>query len=333
MTTVGTYLGLADILKRKDPNDKIAAIIEQMDKLNPILEDAITVEGNLTHGHRTTIRSGLPSATWRRFYEGVQPTKSATVQVDDTCGNLEAYSEVDKGLADMSTDVPAFRMSEAAAHMEGMAQTMATTLFYGNTNTDPEQFLGLAPRFSSLSAGNGGQIVDGGAAGGQTDCTSIWFVTWGERTCHLIYPKGTTGGFKYRDLGEDTKVNSDGSMYQVYRSHFQHTVGLSVRDWRYIARVANLDTSAIATFNTGSDTSPKIIDKMTDAYYKLYKTNGGKLAIYCNRTVAAALHKMAANKTNMALNLTEYAGKPVTTFLGHPIRVCDAITSTESVVS
>lgn len=331
MATVGTYLGLADIYKRTDPNNQIAQIIEQMDKLNPILEDATVVEGNLTHGHRTTIRSGLPTATWRRFYEGVQPTKSATVQVDDTCGNLEAYSEVDKGLADMSTDVAAFRMSEASAHMEGMAQTMATTLFYGNTNTDPEQFLGIAPRFSLTTAGNGTQIVSAGGSG--ADNTSIYFVTWGEQTCHLIYPKGSTGGFKYRDLGEDTKVNSDGSMYQVYRAHFQHTVGLSVRDWRYMARVANIDISDLATFNTGSDTSAKLIDKMTDAYYKLYKTGNGKLVIYCNRTVAGALHKMAANKANMALNLTEYAGKPVTTFLGYPIRVCDAITNAEAAVS
>jgi hypothetical protein len=331
MSTVGTYLGLADILKRTDPNDKIATIIEQMNKLNPILQDAIAVEGNLTHGHMTTIRTGLPSATWRRFYEGVQPTKSATRQVTDTCGNLEAYSEVDKGLADMSTDVAAFRMSEATAHMEGMNQTMATTLFYGNTNTDPEQFLGLAPRFSLTSAGNGDQIVAGGGSG--DDNMSIWIVTWSERTCHLIYPKGSKAGLMYEDLGRDTKVNSDGSMYEVYRSHFKWTVGLSVRDWRFISRIANIDESALATYNTGSDTSPKLIDLLVEGLGKLYNTDAGNTVIYCNRTIATALNKMAMNKTNVNLTIDTFGGKPVTKFWGYPIRVCDALHATEATVS
>ena len=41
----------------------------------------------------------LPSGTWRRFNEGVAPTKSTAVQITDSCGMLETYSEIDKALA------------------------------------------------------------------------------------------------------------------------------------------------------------------------------------------------------------------------------------------
>ena len=43
-------------------------------------------EGNLPTGHRTTIRTGLPESAWRLLNYGVQPSKSVTAQVTDTCG-------------------------------------------------------------------------------------------------------------------------------------------------------------------------------------------------------------------------------------------------------
>ena len=60
-----TALTLADWGKRVDPNGKVDKIIELLNQTNPILQDMPFVEGNLPTGHRTTIRSGLPSATWR----------------------------------------------------------------------------------------------------------------------------------------------------------------------------------------------------------------------------------------------------------------------------
>lgn len=58
-----TALTLADWGKRVDPNGKVDKIIELLGQTNPILQDMPFVEGNLPTGHRTTIRSGLPSAT------------------------------------------------------------------------------------------------------------------------------------------------------------------------------------------------------------------------------------------------------------------------------
>jgi len=101
LSTIGTNVTYLDIASRLDPNDKVAKIIEMLATQNEILKDAVTVEGNLPIGHKTTIRTGLPSVTWRLLNYGVQPSKSTTAQVIDTCGMLEAYAEVDKALADL----------------------------------------------------------------------------------------------------------------------------------------------------------------------------------------------------------------------------------------
>lgn len=157
-----TALTLADWGKRIDPNGKVDKIIELLSQTNPILQDMPFVEGNLPTGHRTTVRTGLPSATWRLLNYGVKQSKSTTVQVTDSCGMLETYSEVDKSLADLNGNTAEFRLSEDRAFIEAMNQQMAQTLFYGDTSVNPQQFMGLSSRYSSLSAGNAQNIIDGG---------------------------------------------------------------------------------------------------------------------------------------------------------------------------
>ena len=79
---------LADVAKATDPDGKIATIVEILNETNEMLDDMVWVEGNLPTGHRTTVRAGLPSPTWRKLYGGVQPTKATNVQVTDTTGML-----------------------------------------------------------------------------------------------------------------------------------------------------------------------------------------------------------------------------------------------------
>lgn len=331
MATVGaSYLNLADLRRQQNRNDEIADIIEIMGKRNDMLADGPTVECNEGNSHLTTIRSGLPTPTWRRLYEGVQPTKGTTVQVTDATGYMEDWSEVDAKLVDKAKNPQKFRMNEAKAHIQGIAHEFASTVIYGNTATEPEKFDGLATRYSDTQAANGNQIID--AAGSGSDNTSIWFVTWGEQTCHFLYPEGSDLGIKRQDKGMQTKEKSDGSLYDVYREKFQQDVGLSVRDWRQIVRIANIDVGDLtADAATGAD----LIDLMVDAYYQLDNPGAGEgnVVIYASRTIAKFLHKQAMNANNVRLSLEQYEGRPTTMFLGHPIRRQDAILETEAEVS
>jgi len=320
---------LADVAKRQDPDGKIDTIVELLTETNECLSDMTFMEGNLQTGHRTTIRSGLPGSTWRKLNYGVQPSKSTTVQVTDTAGMLEAYAEVDKALADLNGNTASFRMSEDRAFLESMNQTMATTLFYGDTGTDPEKFMGLAPRFSSTTAESGDNIIVGGGSG--SDNTSIWLVVWGPNTCHGIYPKGSQAGLKHQDLGEVTLEDASSGKYQGYRTHYKWDIGLSLRDWRYVVRIPNIDVSNLT--KDGSGSSADLVDLMVQAIEKVPNLGLGRATFYGNRTVSSILRRQITNSNNVRIAMDEVAGKKVMTFDGIPFRRNDAILNTEATVS
>lgn len=325
---------LLDVSKRLDPNGKIDTIVEMLSMTNEIHDDATWIEGNLPTGHRTTIRTGLPTPTWRKLYGGVQPTKSTTVQVTDNCGMLEAYAEIDKALADLNGNTAAFRLSEDRAFIEGMNKEWADTLFYGNEGTEPEAFTGFAPRFNVKSgAQNGDNIILADASASGSDQTSIWLVCWGPQTVHCIYPKGSKAGLQMEDKGQITVENVDGSngRAEMYRTHYRWDCGLSVRDWRYIVRIANVDTSALVkNAATGSD----LIDVMAQALELVPSLSMGRPVFYCNRTVKSFLRRQIANKiANSTLAMDTVAGKHVLTLDGIPVKRCDSILNTEAVIS
>ena len=64
-TLTSTNPTLLDLARRQDPDGSIAAIAEVLDETNEMLPEMTWVEGNLTTGHRATIRTGIPLPTWR----------------------------------------------------------------------------------------------------------------------------------------------------------------------------------------------------------------------------------------------------------------------------
>lgn len=326
-TLATTHPTLLDITKRLNPKGEIDTIAELLAQQNEMLSDMVWIEANGTTGHRTTIRSGLPEPTWRKLNYGVQPTKSTTVQVTDSMGMLEAYAEVDKSLADLNGNTAAFRMSEDMAHIEGMNQEFTSTLLYGNEGTQPEAFTGLSPRFNDQSAANGGNIITDAATPDSTDNSSIWLVVWGANTVHGIYPKGSVGGLKRQDLGEQTLFDAAGGKYQGYRTHYKWDCGLTVRDWRYVVRI-NFDLENVIAAGT---TGPVLADLMAKALRRIPNLNMGRPAFYASRSTLEMMDLQAMNKSNQAFKTIEDGqGKFITTFRGIPVRRCDAILETES---
>lgn len=329
MATLGnSFIDLIDIYKLQDGQGQFNPVIEMLMEMNPILEDAIAVECNKGTTHLHTVRTGLPSVTWGKLYAGIPNSKGRTAQVEDTTGFVEGLSTVDKRLLDLSTNEGAVRLSEAQAYLEAMSNEVGSKVFYGDTASDPEEFMGLAPRFNDLSAANGGQIIDAGGTG--SDNTSIWFVTWGDNQCNLIYPKGTQAGVQREDMGEQRVTDGASNAYYAKEEKFTWHVGLAVKDWRYVSRVANIDVSDMAAGSVA------LYDFMRKAYYKLQnrRVAGGKMAIYCNRDVLEALDALATNAgasdSFIRLRTTEIEGKEVTTYRGIPIRESDAVLNTEA---
>lgn len=320
---------LADLANRMDPNGKIdPQIVEILTQSNEVLDDMSFIEANGTTDHKTTIRSGLPAGTWRKLNYGVMPEKSKTVQVKDSMGMLESFAEVDKALAELNGNSAAWRLSEDYAFIEGMNKTMASTLFYGDTDTDPEKFMGLAPRYDSTAAANGSNIIKAGGSG--ADNTSVWLVVWGPNTVHGIYPKGSQAGLKSEDLGEDVLTDAAGGRYRGLRTHYRWDMGLTLRDWRYVVRIANIDVSDL-TKNAASGAD--LIDLMIQALEIIPNLGMGRPVFYCSRTVRSFLRRQILNKSNVNLTFDDVAGKKVVMFDGVPVRKTDALLETEAAIA
>ncbi len=334
MPAVGdNNLTILDIQSRLNPDSTPAIIIEQLAEKNEILQDMVVRECNSGQNHVSTIRSGQPSGTWRMLNSGVPKDKSHTKQVTDSTGLLESYSEVDKELVNLSKNPQWVRASEDAAFSESFNQTMADTLFYGNTNTDPKQFMGLAPRFTTpglTKTTSGYNMIDGGGTTADEQ-TSMWLVVWGDNTVHGLYPEGAdqSAGFNMQDLGEHTLVDGDGNYYQGYRSHYQWKLGFTVRDWRYVVRIPNIEVADLIS-TTGA---ANLVRLMIRAEERVEDMSSGRAAWYCNRSVRTYLRTQILEKTNVNLTFDNVGGKKVLQMNGIPVRANDALVNTEAVIT
>lgn len=331
-------LTLLDWARRVDPDGKVAAVAETLNRYNEILDDVTFVEGNLPTGHKVTVRASLPTPTWRLLNQGVVRTKSTTNQITETCGMLEAYSEVDKDLASLNGNTSDFRYTEDLAHIEAMNQEFSSVFINGDTSVDPEKFVGLAPRYyATTGATTSTNVISAGGSG--SDNTSMWLVGWAPSTITGIFPKGSKAGLSVEDLGLQTVYDADLKPFQAYRTHFQWKCGIAVRDWRYVVRICNLDISDLETSGDASDTSSNLLKFMSQAIDKLPPNGTIKPVFYCNNRVRAMIRVKLFNKSNTYITLDNWQSpisgmnRPTLAFQGIPIRRIDEITVTEAVIS
>lgn len=330
MATLGaTKLTLTDWAKRVDPDGRTAAIAELLSQSNDVLTEMQWKEGNLPTGHRVTVRTGLPTVYWRLLNKGTPSSKSTTAQVDEQAGNLEARCEIDTDLVMLNGNTPEFRMSEASAFIEAMNQEMAQTLFYGNSSVSPEEFTGLAVRYSSLSAANASNIVSGGGSG--SDNSSIWLVGWGDNTIHGVFPKGSKAGLVHEDLGIGDAFDGSTNRYRAYMDRWQWKCGVVVKDWRYAVRIPNIDISNLIAKSSAAD----LIELMIKATHRIPNLNACRPVFYMNRTVFQMLDIQRRDDviTGGGLKYENFEGTPTPTFRGIPVRRVDQLLETEATVS
>ncbi|MGF7146529.1 hypothetical protein FHS96_000138 [Sphingomonas zeicaulis] len=343
MATIGnSFVNLIDLYRSMGPQGEIdASVIEVLHRLSPTVKDAIATECNMGTTHKHTIRTGLPSVTWGRLYQGIPQSKSTKAQVEDTTGFVEGLSTIDERLLDISPNPAATRLSEAEGFLEAMVQEVETGIFYSDVASTPEKFRGLAARYNvSGGSGAGNQIVKAGGAG--ADNTSIWFVTWGESQTTLLFPKGTRAGLQRQDMGRQRVLDGDNNAYYAMEEQFRWHVGLAVRDWRYNVRIANIDVSEAQAGNVD------LYRFMRQAFYKLQgrratkmddpnAAKNGRTVIYMNRDMLEALDALATNDgagdNFVRLTPMQLEGQEVMSYRGIPIRETDALVNNEALVA
>lgn len=331
MATLGiNYPTLLEVSKEFGVNGEPLAVAEMLNQHNEALDDIPWYEANSTGGHRIAINTGLPDAVYRKLNAGILPSKGTTADVTESMGSLTSLGKVDKLLADLSGNTAIYRLRKNNRHMEAMNQKFMSTLFYGDTNTLPETFLGLAPRYYDIGAGSpesSRQIIDAGGTG--TDNMSIWLVKWGPGGVYGIYPQGSQGGLVHRDYGEELCIAPDGvGELPMYRDWFEWNGGVAVEDWRNVARIANIDSSDLTkNASAGAD----LIDLMVQATELIDGAgDDSRLVWYVPGRIRSFLRRQMLNKTNVWVMQGDIAGKRVTTFDGIPVRKVDRLLQTEA---
>lgn len=325
LPAAGVYT-LSDFGKSLDPDGGVARVIKMLSQTNEVLSDAPAIEGNLPTGHQITQETALPAVYYRQINQGVAPGVAKTAQITEQTAILEARSQIDINLANLNGNSAAWRISRTGRHMEAMNQTMTTTLMYGNGGTTPSEFSGFSVRYSSLSAGNGGNIIDAGGTG--SDNSSIWMIGWGMETAHLIYPKGSQGGIQHKDLGEQDAFDSNNLRFRALMDWWQWQNGLALPDWRYVVRIANIDISNLVAQSSNAD----LIEKMIVATHGIPFLTQCKPVFYMNRTVFSMLDIQRRNDViaGGGIKYENVDGVATSTFRGIPVRKLDALTETEA---
>lgn len=310
-------------------NEAAGNIIELMNQTNDILNDVRFMESNQSDGHLTRMRTGLPEAHWRRLYRGTPYSKSQWTQVKEPCSLMESRMMIDVAEAALYGDnASRFRTSEGVAFMEAMRQKAARTLFYGDSDVNPDEFKGLALRYPAKGSPN---VVDAGATG-TTACTSAWLVSWGDRTVHGLYPKGSKAGLEHKNLGEQTVDDDQGKPFEALVDKYTWSLGLAVRDWRACVRVANINAANL--FKRKGEAGFIDLQKLfISAKNKMPEAMRQKAVWYVNEELMNALELQSTDAGNIHLVYGEaFKSEGTPLLFGRPVRQCDAIKSDETVI-
>ncbi|MDA3834408.1 MAG: hypothetical protein PF495_13570 [Spirochaetales bacterium] len=313
MSTLTSLYSLVEQAKRIDPSGNQAQIIEVLNRnVGNILAEAPSLPSNDIWTHKTTRRGTLPAGSRRKLNQRISQSVSRTTEIMDVIEMIEDYSDVDIALANSMPSPAMFRAGEVDAFIEGLGQTVVSDIFYADSNVDPDSMHGLATRMNTL---DGRFVIGAGGAGGDT--TSIYVVTWGQNTAHLLYPKNMQQnlGVQHTDKGQVTSENSDG-LIEVYRDHYVIRCGLSVRHPRAIGRLANIEASG-ATNIFDEDDLIALVNNMNI---------GAGTRIYVNDTIATQMQIRLKDKNNVNYSSEAgdgLSGMPLVRFQGIPIRKLD----------
>lgn len=342
----GAPFTLVDLARRTDPDGDAADVAELLSQANEIYDDLVWKEGNTNTGHLYTVRTSLPSGWWRYIGQGVPTSKSATAQGRINCGMLEDQITLDRKIVDMAEDKNKFRYEEDNAHLEGLSQTIAGQFIYGNQISNQAAFTGFNAFFNTVNpatADNAANVFDG--AGTASNNTSLTLIGWSPRSIYGVFPKGSKAGLDLEPLNNtELAYDAAGNPYRAYVTWFKQEAGLCVEDWRWGARLANLDVTGaglggptpfdiFATMSNMVLRMPKAARGVSNVTQTDAKSEAGitvRPAFYANRTLRGFMDIQAIRDKNVLIGLKDYAGAPTEHFRGVAIRILDQQKNTES---
>jgi hypothetical protein len=311
-------------------------IVELVLESNPIMGHFVVLPANDGKNDTTTIRTGLPTATWTAFYEGVQPSKGEKKQVTNSAGHLSSLLQVDALLINSQEDAETELGDEAFAKGEAMTQEVCDTAIYGSTKINGKKFNGLAPIYSEYEK-NGATKDEANfycvqckrsSSPDNSALRSIWLIGHGRMGTALFYPKGTTAGLKRGEVMDNVTTDSNGGRLRVKEQFFDWDVGLRCKDFRKNFRICNIESNNLNALDVD------LGEYMLQALCRTNKT-GVQQKFYMPQSVYEYLciktRKLKLN--NGFFDFRDFEGELILHFQGVPIFVLDALETNESAVA
>jgi hypothetical protein len=348
MAGTGQYPTILDVASRSSASGEIVRCAEMLSQHLSLYKNMPFEKANERTAHMFVFRTSIPNGSWRMYNMGVPSSKSTTAKARVSLGMLEDYSVVDRALAEHTGNVEKFRRSEDVAFLEGMGQTIEQTLIYGNTVTNPAGFQGLSTFYNTINtnnAQNAANVFNGGGTG--TSNTSIWMLGLGPNKIYCVYPEGSAAGLDFEDKGDIRPAyDSLGNQYEAYTAWFRQQIGLVPEDWRFGARVPNIDVTtaglagpnALDIFATLAEVAFAFphLSSETSTITETDDPNGDgavKPIILWNRTTAHWAQIQAMRNRNTLLQVDEYAGIAIPKWRGIPCMISDQILNTETALT
>lgn len=316
--SLNNSLSLIELAKRSK-NQDIVAVSEVLDRTNQMLSDSVWMDANGETTHTFTTRTSLPSGTYKKVNLGVETEASTSRQTMEPMAELQSYSQIDVQLYEKAGNPAMFRSMEERAFIEGLGQTWAGDILYGNNSVDPEKLNGIANR--SDWSGLGANCV---SATGSTSSvqTSVYIIQWGPMYVHFAYPKSAPNFMLIsEDKGKQMVHDSNNSPYDAYMTKFGITGALCIKDPRCVQRICNIENSG----DFDDDLIVAALNRMPNL--------GQGAVIYVSRETKTYLDIIAKDQTNIQYMPAQFGGIPQAFYKGTPIHMNEAILTTEAVVS
>lgn len=348
MATKGSrYITFRDIQSGRTLNGFVDKdIVEMMAQENPVLQDVLWKQCNKGREDYVTIRTGMPEAVVRAFYEGWTGTKSSKKQVTNACCTVSTGIEFDWRLYEADKDKAAFLADEQRAHSSVLGDKVASLLFYGSTDDEPKGINGFAKTFGQYGAVTGsgmvtddklaafyclnaGKAAEAGSSADTIARRSIFLVGWGARSAHGIYPEGSSAGIKIGQLTDQFVTDDDGKRLKMGLQEMNWDAGLNIRDFRFCGRVANINV-----MSDPMDADTPDVSLLLRRIVSRVKTTGATQRLYMSRLAFehAALQFERKTQGN-AVKYADLEQKKDGALLGIPVSLCDAMNGDEAEVA
>lgn len=341
----GRYFTFRDIEAGKRPDGTFDAdVVNLMSQENPVLKDIPWKQCLRGREDVTTIRTGVPDAVLRMYYEGVRGSKGTKKQVVNSCATCSTAIEFDWRLYEQTDNRAAFLGDEQRAHADVIGQLVATALFYGDIAANPKGINGFAKTLSVYGA-NGSTVCNdtanaahyvysAGATGGNAHRRSIFLIGWGARSAHGIYPQGTSAGIQMGQVRSQyiDDGSNDHKQLLVGIQEINWDIGLNIRDFRYCGRIGDIDIGGL--FKAPSDQDFVDITALIRRMLCRVKAEGVTQRLYMPRVVwEGIVYQFGALTQGNAIKFQDLEQKKDASVMGIPVAFNDALNVDEAALT